>query len=81
MHNFRRGSLALEAHADTSSGDVPSAAMANPTIKFSVPAVLHERAQAEADRIGVSLPQLALMALVDRLDANVWRSTDTQPKG
>lgn len=53
--------------------------MASPTVKFSVPPRLHERAELEAKRIGISLPQLALMALVDRLDAKVWRSTEAPP--
>lgn len=58
-----------------------SSPMANPTIKFSAPQRLYERAQEEADRLGVSVPQLALMALVDRLDARVWRSSDRDDEG
>jgi hypothetical protein len=55
--------------------DVMSDAMASPTIKFSAPQRLYERAQEEAERVGVSVPQLALMALVDRLDGRVVRTT------
>jgi hypothetical protein len=56
-----------------------SCPMASPTIKFSAPQRLYERAQEEADRVGISVPQLALMALVDRLDGRVVRTTEAPP--
>lgn len=40
----------------------------NPTIKFAVPQPLYDRALAEVERVGITLQQLMLMALVDRLD-------------
>lgn len=48
-----------------------SRSVANPTIKVAVPVPLYERTVAEAARIGVTIQQLTLMALVDRLDARV----------